>query len=119
MKGTMMLKNPTIHKYQLATLEVLFDTFNSVTFNDHGEMVAQSTIATPVGSFVVSFYAREAHFKIYPQGSQPCDEDVFNGYINDIYPERSLDDVPKSPQELKEILMDVLSGTLSGKWKKE
>lgn len=63
------------------TITSLMDTFEEVSFNPEGELVATRAETVPVfGDIVVSFVPSEQHFMIYPEEGGPAKKH-FSGTI--------------------------------------
>ena len=63
-------KEPMLYACDREEIDDLLRTFDVLGFNTYGEVVLQATVNTPAGTFIVSYYARENHFQIYPPGDR-------------------------------------------------
>lgn len=76
---------PIIRASDLPLVTKLLNEFDEITFNGYGEMVALIKTTLPIiGKIVISLYVLENHIKVYRQGENPNDDDLWNGYLHDI-----------------------------------
>jgi hypothetical protein len=63
-------RTPQIDRDDLPTIQSLLVVFDRIEFNGAAEMVAKAHVVLPVfGRVVISFYARECHYKVYSDTS--------------------------------------------------
>jgi len=72
---------PVINDSNFRDIKSLLDTFDEITFNPAGELVATVETTVPVfGDIVVSFLPLECHLMIFPVGTGPSEE-FFSGTV--------------------------------------
>ena len=78
-------RRPVIRASELDEVVGLLNIYDEITFNGYGEMVALLTTPIPIiGKVVVSYYVRGGHIKIYKDGENPNDNDIWNGDLSQI-----------------------------------